>query len=174
MRAIPWVFSWTQSRVLLPAWYGAGSALAIYAQHRPSGWTDLQTMYRRWPFFAALIDNLELSLAKADMTIAARYAALVKDNRVRKTVFGRIQEEFSRTVHAVKKVTGHVKLLEGHPILRESIHVRNPYVDSLNALQIRHLALWRRSDLSVDERERVLKILLLTVNGLAAGMKSTG
>jgi phosphoenolpyruvate carboxylase len=174
MRAIPWVFSWTQSRVLLPAWYGAGSALANFAQHRPSGWKDLQTMYRRWPFFAALIDNLELSLAKADMTIAARYAALVKDSRVRKTVFGRIREEFDRTVHSVQRVTGHAKLLEGHPILRESIHVRNPYVDSLNALQIRHLALWRRSDLSVDERERVLKILLLTVNGLAAGMKSTG
>lgn len=174
MRAIPWVFSWTQSRVLLPAWFGAGSALESLGDERSRGWEDLQEMYRRWPFFAALVDNLELSLAKADMTIAARYAALVKDARVRDIVFGRIHDEYNRTVRSVRRVTGHPGLLSGHPVLRESIRVRNPYVDSLNALQVRHLALWRRPGLSASEQERILRILLLTVNGLAAGMKSTG
>lgn len=175
MRAIPWVFSWTQSRNLLPAWYGAGSALQEFLDEKgAAGRGLLADMYARWPFFAALLDNLELSLAKADLTIAEGYAALVKDRSLRSAIFGRVREEHRRTVGALRAITGHASPLEQSPVLRESIALRNPYVDSLSALQTRFLSLWRDPRRSPAERDKALGVLLVTINGIAAGMKSTG
>ncbi|MBL0351071.1 MAG: phosphoenolpyruvate carboxylase [Elusimicrobia bacterium] len=175
MRAIPWVFSWTQSRNLLPAWFGAGSALGNFLEEKGAfGRGVLADMYARWPFFAALLDNLELSLAKADLTIAEGYAALVKDRGLRSSIFERIREEHRRTVSALRSITGHASPLERSPVLRESIALRNPYVDSLSALQTRFLRLWRDPRRSPAEREKALGVLLVTLNGIAAGMKSTG
>jgi phosphoenolpyruvate carboxylase len=165
LRAIPWVFSWTQSRHLLSAWYGVGHAFEGHGR-----WADLREMYERWPFFATLVDNAELSLAKTDLYIAGRYASLVEDRGVRRKVFGAIEAEYHRSVRAVLRATGRRRLLANQPVLAESIRLRNPYIDPLNYLQIRFLRRWR--DDPGDERLR--RLLALTVNGIAFGMKNTG
>jgi len=175
MRAIPWVFAWTQSRHLLPAWYGAGAGLESYLrQHGAKGKARLVDMYARWPFFAALVDNLEMSLAKADLGVAETSAALVKDPALRRRLWAMIREEYQRTLAALRTITGHAAPLEKAPVLRESIALRNPYVDSLSALQNRFLKLWRDESRPAREREGALSVLLVTLNGIAAGMKSTG
>lgn len=175
MRAIPWVFAWTQSRHLLPAWYGAGTGLESFLrQHGREGKNRLVEMYDRWPFFAALVDNLELSLAKADLGVAETSAALVKDPALRRRLWSLVRGEYKRTLSALKAITGHAVPLEKAPVLRESIALRNPYVDSLSALQNRFLKLWRDESRPAREREAALSVLLVTLNGIAAGMKSTG
>lgn len=175
MRAIPWVFAWTQSRHLLPAWYGAGTGLESYLrQHGAKGKARLADMYARWPFFAALVDNLEMSLAKADLGVAETSAALVKDPALRRRLWAMVREEYKRTLSSLKTITGHAVPLEKAPVLRESIALRNPYVDSLSALQNRFLRLWRDESRPAREREAALAVLLVTLNGIAAGMKSTG
>jgi phosphoenolpyruvate carboxylase len=165
LRAIPWVFAWTQSRHLLSAWYGIGHALEAHGEIE-----QLREMYRRWPFFAALLDNAELSLAKSDLYIAGRYATLVRDAAVRKKVFGMIAAAHERAVQMVLSVTQRSRLLANQPVLAESIRLRNPYIDPLNYLQIRFLPRWRRA----KENENLRRLLALTVNGIAFGMKSTG
>jgi phosphoenolpyruvate carboxylase len=170
LRAIPWVFAWTQSRHLIPAWYGIGGALS---EALPGQRPLLRTMYREWPFFAMVLDNAELSLAKADMFIAGRYASLVKDDDLRERFFGRIEAEHKRSVSAVLAITGHKSLLANQPRLAESIRLRNPYVDPLHHLQIRYLDRWRQTP--PDQRtEAQRRLLAMTVNGIAFGMKSTG
>ncbi|MBX7259332.1 MAG: phosphoenolpyruvate carboxylase [Candidatus Hydrogenedentes bacterium] len=165
LRAIPWVFAWTQSRHLLSAWYGIGHALEMHGDL-----DQLREMYKEWPFFTAIIDNAELSLAKADLYIAGRYASLVQSERIRQSVFSRISEEYDRAVRNVLKVTRRRRLLANHPVLAESIRLRNPYIDPLNYLQIRFLPEWRRA----KDNESLRQLLALTVNGIAFGMKSTG
>lgn len=175
LRAIPWVFAWTQSRHFLPAWYGIGTALAAYGKrYGNDGWRLLQRMYVRWPFFSSIMDNAQMSLAKADMGIARRYAGLVKHARVRDDIFEKIQTEYRLSVEQTLRACGQRTLLEKAPVLAESIRLRNPYVDSLNALQVEYLGRWRRTHLPREEREALLRVLLITVNGVAAGMKSTG
>lgn len=170
LRAIPWVFAWTQSRHLLPAWYGIGSALADLTDAERDAMTAL---YRDWPFFSMLIDNAEVSLSKTDLYIAGRYASLVPDAKIRNAFLGRITEEYERTTRHVLAIAGHRRLLEKQPRLAESIRLRNPYVDPLHYLQIRFLKDWRRA--GADARtEEARRLLALTVNGIAFGMKSTG
>ncbi|HEU4618628.1 MAG TPA: phosphoenolpyruvate carboxylase [Gammaproteobacteria bacterium] len=173
LRAIPWVFSWTQSRHLLSAWYGLGFALERFAAERREQRALLRRMYADWPFFASLLDNAQQSLAKTDMHIAAQYAALVGDAGLRDGVFGRIRDEYERSVERVLDVCGERELLAGNPVLKESIQLRNPYVDPLNYLQIHFLGRWRAAS---DEAaaEKLRRLLALTVGGIAFGMKSTG
>jgi phosphoenolpyruvate carboxylase len=172
LRAIPWVFAWTQSRHLLPAWYGLGHALEKFAaDHSPHGLELLRRMYRGWPFFGILIDNAETSLAKTDLYITRRYAALVRPRSLGEEIFGRIREEFERSVRWVLEVSGSSVLLERQPVLAESIRLRNPYVDPLNFLQTRFLERWRQSR---RPRPELLRLLQITVGGIAFGMKSTG
>lgn len=172
LRAIPWVFAWTQSRHLLPAWYGLGHALETFAAgHAPHGTDLLRKMYGGWPFFGILIDNAETSLAKTDLYIANRYAALVRPRSLGEEIFTRIREEFERSVHWVLEISGSSTLLERQPVLAESIRLRNPYVDPLNFLQTRFLEMWRRSR---RHRPELLRLLQITVGGIAFGMKSTG
>ncbi len=173
LRAIPWVFAWTQSRHLLSAWYGLGHALEQFAAVEPDGLARLREMYRLWPFFKQLLDNAELSLAKTELGIAREYAALVRSPAVRKKIFGLIEAEFDRSVRMVLAVNRRRKLLENQPVLAESIRRRNPYVDPLNFLQIRFLARWRNAGES-QRTETLRRLLALTVNGIASGMKSTG
>ena len=170
LRAIPWVFAWTQSRHLLPAWYGIGHALESAG---PDGVDRLRTMYRTWPFFRMILDNAEASLAKADMYIASRYADLVRDAAVRDRIFGRIEGEYRRTIRMVLQVTGHSRLLDNQARFKESIKLRNPYVDPLHYIQIRFLDTWRKTD-PKHRTEEMRRLLALTVNGIAYGMKSTG
>ncbi len=173
LRAIPWVFAWTQSRQLISAWYGLGHALSDFAGRHSDGLTRLKTMYQRWPFFRQLLDNAEISLAKTELGIARDYAALVKSTVVRNKVFGMIEPEYQRSVSMVLNVTGRKQLLENQPVLAHSLEMRNPCVDPLNYLQIRFLKRWRAAG-EKQRTEQLRRLLALTVNGIAFGMKSTG
>jgi phosphoenolpyruvate carboxylase len=172
LRAIPWVFAWTQSRHLLPAWYGVGFALEEFRRrHAAEGLRVLRRMYEGWPFFTILINNAEASLAKTDLYIASRYAALVRPQALARSIFGRIREEYERSVRGVLEVSNSSRLLEHQPVLEESIRLRNPYVDPLNFLQTRFLEKWRAAP---DRQPEVFHLLQITVGGIAFGMKSTG
>jgi phosphoenolpyruvate carboxylase len=173
LRAIPWVFSWTQSRHLISAWYGVGAALQDFCKETPQGLEELRKMYRRWPFFRALLDNAEVSLAKTDLGIARQYAALVESAAVRNKIFGLIEEEYARSVQQVLDINERKNLLENQPTLAQSIRLRNPHVDPLNYLQIRFLSVWRKAG-EAQRTEQLRRLLALTVKGVAAGMKSTG
>jgi phosphoenolpyruvate carboxylase len=173
LRAIPWVFAWTQSRHLLSAWYGVGYALHRFERQERNGLAKLRDMHQNWPFFRTLVDNAEVSLAKADLGISRQYAALVRSARVRKRILGLIEAEHARSVRMVLAVTQRRALLENQPTLAQSIRLRNPYVDPLNFLQIRFLSVWRHAG-EKRRKEPLRRLLALTVKGVASGMKSTG
>ena len=177
LRAIPWVFSWVQSRYIISAWYGIGHALEQYiAERGASGMEELQEMYREWPFFRSLINNVQTSLAKTDLSMAAQYAELARDPELRRQIHGMIAAEHERAVSKVLEISAQKDLLDTHRVLRDSIRQRNPYVDPLNYLQVRFLEELRdrTSPPGEEERRQIDQILLLTVNGIAFGMKSTG
>jgi len=174
VRAIPWMFSWMQSRAIIPSWYGLGSAVDAFCAANSNGADLLTEMYREWRFFAALIENAELDLAKADMGIAALYASLVREADVRDEVFRLIRAEHARSTAAICSITGAQYLLERAPVMKLSIDRRNPYVDPLNFIQVTLLGRLRGLTPGSTEYDRVLDLLLATVNGIAAGMKTTG
>jgi phosphoenolpyruvate carboxylase len=173
LRAIPWVFAWTQNRCLIPAWYGLGTALS---ELPGDVWPALRKMYKEWPFFEAAIDNAALALAKADMFIAQCYAQLTEDSEIRQRFWALIAGERDRSREAILKITGGDELLSQTPWFQGSIEVRNPYIDPLNLIQIELLR--RRRALppgtSAAESEHLRHLLRLTVQGVAAGMRTTG
>ena len=170
LRAIPWVFGWMQSRHVLPGWFGVGHALERFVGTDNERLRLLQTMTSRFAFFSDLIGNVEIGMAKADLTIAQRYAALVSDEGIRERVFGMIVEEFERTRRMILKLTGQPELLSGNPVLARSIRLRNPYVDPLSLIQF---ALLRRKR-EGEESEDLNYALAATINGIAAGLRNTG
>jgi phosphoenolpyruvate carboxylase len=185
LRAIPWVFGWTQSRHLLPGWLAVGTALENFVKARPrENLRLLREMYRKWPFFHSTISNIEMTLAKADFQIARQYAARALDPRLGKRIFRALEEEYRRACRMVLQVTGERRLLDPAPVLQRSIAVRNPYVDPLSYLQIELLARRRqfaekseggaRGREEQEDREKLLYATLLTINGVAAGMRNTG
>ncbi len=176
LRAIPWVFAWTQSRHLLPAWFGLGHALEKFQRdHAPDGRDILRSMHEGWPFFFNLINNAEHSLAKTDLYIASLYAALVRPKGLGKKIFKLIEEEYHRSVRSVLETSRASALLAGQHVLAESIRLRNPYVDPLNFLQTRFLERWRRLPSGQRaSKDSILHLLQITVGGIAFGMKSTG
>jgi len=163
LRAIPWVFAWSQTRLNLPGWYGLGSGLAAVADT-----AVLRDMYRSWPLFRVLMDNAEMSLAKTDRSIASRYLALAGRDDLTEQVLA----EYDLTRRLVLEVTGHDRLLADRPVLSRAVTLRDPYVDALSYLQLRALAALR-GDQSQD-REQLERLLLLSVNGVAAGLQNTG
>ncbi|GAB3725021.1 phosphoenolpyruvate carboxylase [Nocardiopsis nanhaiensis] len=168
LRAIPWVFAWTQTRVNLPGWFGLGTGLAAVGDL-----PTLQAAYREWPLFASLLDNAEMSLAKTDRTIAERYLALGDRPELTETVL----REYDLTRDLVLKVTGHSRLLENRAILSRAVDLRNPYVDALSHLQLRALEALRGEEseaLSEQDQQHLERLLLLAVNGVAAGLQNTG
>jgi len=172
LRAIPWVFAWTQSRVGLPGWYGLGGAITDWAGDDASRWALLGTMYREWTFFKTLVDNAQLALRGADRLIARVYATLAaKPDRA--AVFPELEAEYRRTESALCRLTGQKDLLDEAPWLQRSIRVRNPYIDPMNYVQV---ALLRRLRASPDaaEAEEIRDAVRLSVNGVAAGLRSTG
>jgi phosphoenolpyruvate carboxylase len=174
LRAIPWVFAWSQSRANLPGWYGVGSAIEGYvATHGPAGLASLQESYRRWPFLAGVIDTAEMSLAKADMQVARRYAGLVPTSEAR-MVWLHIRREYRRTRDGILAVTGRDRLMDALPVLQRSIELRNPYVDSLSELQVRLLAQARALEPADPRRATLERLVYLTISGVAAGVQSTG
>jgi len=174
LRAIPWVFSWMQSRFNFPGWYGLGSGLGVILRRGPEGEALLREMYRQWPFFQTMIANAQLTMCKADMSIAGLYASLVEDAGIRERVLARIQGEFKLAEKAVLLVTGQGALLENEPVLARSIKLRNPYVDPLNFLQVEMIKRRRRGPRSQRDQKETRAVLELTINGIAAGLKNTG
>ena len=174
MRAIPWMFSWMQSRAIIPSWFGVGTAFDTYSKEKADGMTTLQEMYEKWPFFRAVVDNAQLDVAKADMGIAELYASLVENEAVRDEMFGRIQDEHSLTYQMICEVTKQPQLLENMSAIRTSIERRNPYVDPLNFIQVDLLRQLRTLQPESSEYQAILEAVLATINGIAAGMKTTG
>ena len=170
LRAIPWVMAWSQSRVMLPGWYGTGTAIEQWAGEDPKRMAVLADLYRRWPFFRTVMSNLAQVMAKADLDIAARYAELVEDDTLRDTIFGMIREEFDRTVRMHAAVTGSDHLLADNPALAESIRNRFPYLEPLNQMQVELLRRRRAG----DDSELVERGILLTMNGLATALRNSG
>lgn len=174
LRAIPWGFSWMQSRHVLPGWYGVGEALEAFATTLPR-LQLLQEMYQEWPFFNVVIDNAQLSLTKADMGIARLYADLVTDTAMREKIFGIIETSFNRTRTQILRITDQNQLLENDPKLQRSVERRNPYVDPLNFIQVGLLKKLRSMpDQSTPEAQELLSTIFLTINGVASGLKNTG
>jgi phosphoenolpyruvate carboxylase len=178
LRAIPWTFSWNQARILLPSWYGAGSGFSKYCEAHPGGrdkaLSRLRTMYRRWPYFRSVIDNLEQVLAKTDLHIAARYAELAREVPGASEVFLQIEKEFQRTLRAVRDVSGERVLLSRDPALRESLDRRAPYLDMLSYLQVELLERKKMPPRRKTERDQLDRAIHLTINGIAAGLRNTG
>jgi phosphoenolpyruvate carboxylase len=177
LRAIPWVFGWTQSRHLLPGWFGLGSALARFVEKRPrERWSLLRTMAASWPFFGSTLSNIEMALAKADFQIARQYGTRLVPREHRK-IFERIEAEYSLSRQKLLELTRQRELLEKTPVLKRSIEVRNPYVDPMSYLQVELLSRYRRARQSGGSDKKLseyLHALLLTINGVAAGMRNTG
>jgi phosphoenolpyruvate carboxylase len=173
LRAIPWVFAWSQARIELPGWYGLGAALEAHvAAHGEAGLATLGRLYARWPFFASLVDNAELALARADLGVARQYAALAGDTAT--GPWAAIEAEYARTVGWLARLTGRERLLDRDPELRRRMGLRDPYVDSLSELQVTLLARLRACEPDDPERLRLLRLVQLTVNGIAAGLQRTG
>jgi phosphoenolpyruvate carboxylase len=171
LRAIPWVFSWMQSRHTLPGWFGLGSAVVEHLADNPDDRQKLEAMYARWPFWTTLVDNAQMILAKADLTIARLYADLVEDREVGNRIFERINLEYQRTTEAIRMMTGQAELLDNMPVLKRSIERRNPYVDPLSFIQLVLLARLRST---ADPSDELQTAVLESINGIASGLKNTG
>ncbi|MBR9976073.1 MAG: phosphoenolpyruvate carboxylase [Bacteroidetes bacterium] len=173
LRAIPWVFSWTQSRNILSGWYGFGSALHRAVERKLLTWDDLRAWHREWPFFATLLGNIEMTLLKADMGIAREYLQLCDDADHAAELHGKISEEYQRSCEVVECITGG-DLLHENPSLRRSILLRNPYIDPISHLQVELLRRYRAASHDAELRTGLLDVLRASVNGIAAGMRRTG
>lgn len=171
LRAIPWVFAWTQSRQLLPAWYAAGTGLAGFVTKGEQNLRLLQQMYEKWPFFQSTIDNLQMALMKADITTAREYLTLVEDQNIAERTFTNILEEYERTKEILLRITGDKELLDQTPNIKESVYRRNPYVDPLNFLQVELIKELRNQG---GLNEDLLIEVLLTISGISAGLRNTG
>ncbi len=171
LRAIPWVFSWAQCRLMLPGWYGFGSAVETWvAEHPEKGMPFLRELYREWPFFRTLLSNMDMVLAKSSIAIASRYAELVPDVAMRETIFGRIRTEWHTSIEKLLDIMGQQRLLQGNPLLERSIRNRFPYLDPLNHVQVELLKEHRAQ----NPDEQVLRGIQLTINGISAGLRNSG
>jgi phosphoenolpyruvate carboxylase len=173
LRAIPWVFSWVQSRHLLPSWFPFGSAVEAFIRSHPDGLRTLRRLYAEFPWFHVMVDFLQMSLGMSDLRIARRYAALVRPRSLGKRMFAQLEQEFARSRRAVLQITGQRELLDSHYVLQNAIRLRNPYVDPISLLQVRFLK-QRRGLRQARARKPVDRALALTINGIAAGMRHTG
>jgi phosphoenolpyruvate carboxylase len=165
LRAIPWVFSWAQARVMLPGWYGAGQALAAFADRGL-----LREMAQAWPFFQATLSNMEMVLAKSDLQIARRYLTLVEDQAFGREIFGRIESAWKRTHDVLLEITGQTRLLENNPVLDASIRLRMPYIEPLNLLQVELIRRHRAG----ESDPRVQEGILLSINAVAQALRNSG
>lgn len=171
LRAIPWVFSWAQCRLMLPGWYGFGSAVdAFVKQHPDKGIALLQELYQEWPFFRMLLSNMDMVLSKSSIAIASRYAELVPDEKLRDSIFKRIRAEWQASIRALLDIMDQDRLLAGNPLLERSIRNRFPYLDPLNHVQLELL----RSHRAQDPDPQVLRGIQLTINGISAGLRNSG
>jgi phosphoenolpyruvate carboxylase len=171
LRAIPWVFSWAQCRLMLPGWYGFGSAVESWIKEHPDkGMPFLKELYRGWPFFRTLLSNMDMVLAKSSIAIASRYAELVPDVALRESIFGRIRREWRTSIEMLLNIMGQERLLQGNPLLERSIRNRFPYLDPLNHVQVELLKEHRAQ----NPDEQVLRGIQITINGISAGLRNSG
>jgi phosphoenolpyruvate carboxylase len=170
LRAIPWVFSWSQCRLMLPGWYGFGTAVSEYVAANPYGMATLRTMHGDWPFLQATLSNMEMVLAKSNIGIASRYSELVADADLRTAIFERLRKEWELSIAMLLAVTGREELLEQNPLLARSIQNRFPYLDPINHLQVELLRRHRGGDAD----ERVVEGIRLTINGIATALRNSG
>lgn len=170
LRAIPWVFSWAQCRLMLPGWFGFGTAIDRWLESHPDGMALLRQMHREWPFFAALLSIMDMVLAKTDIAIASRYAELVTDTALRDAIFPRLRDELQTTVERLLEITQAAELLDSNPLLKRSIRNRFPYMDPLNHIQVELLQRYRAG----DHEERTKRGIHLTINGIAAALRNSG
>ena len=170
LRAIPWVFSWAQCRLMLPGWYGFGAAVNAYIGADPNGLDELRAMFKHWPFFRTLLSNMDMVLAKSSIAIASRYAQLVPDEKLREAIFSRIAHEHRDSIAALNAIMGQSALLESNPLLDRSIRNRFPYLDPLNHVQV-ELLKQHRAQAGDD---KVLTGIQLTINGISAGLRNSG
>jgi phosphoenolpyruvate carboxylase len=171
LRAIPWVFSWAQCRLMLPGWFGFGTAVQAYLKAHPeNGLQVLQAMFKEWSFFSTVLSNMEMVLAKSDIGIASRYAQLVKDEALRDSIFPRLKAEHLATINVLKEISGQSELLADNPLLKRSIVNRFPYLSPLNHVQVELLKRYRLG----DPDERVRRGIHLSINGIAAGLRNSG
>jgi phosphoenolpyruvate carboxylase len=174
LRAIPWVFSWSQARIGLPAWFGLGSALAGFERaHGEGSMAQISELYRDWPFLTSAFDNAELILGRSEPKIAQLYAALA-GNGDGARLWRRIIDEYELSIRQLAKVTGRTELLAAEPLVGRSIRLRRPYIDPLSHIQVRFLARLRSLPADDPDRERFRRLVQLTVNGVAAGLQNTG
>jgi phosphoenolpyruvate carboxylase len=171
LRAIPWVFSWAQCRLMLPGWFGFGAAVQVWlADHPSDGMATLRRMHAEWPFFRTVLSNMDMVLAKSDIAIASRYAELVTDAALRTAIFERVREEWQRSIDMVCAIMDQTRLLEGNPLLARSIRNRFPYIDPLNHVQIELLRRHRAG----DSDPATVQGIHLSINGIAAGLRNSG
>jgi phosphoenolpyruvate carboxylase len=171
LRAIPWVFSWAQCRLMLPGWYGFGSAVEAWVKENPgTGMAFLKELYREWPFFRTLLSNMDMVLAKSSIAIASRYAELVADVALRDKIFECIRREWQSSIDTLLEITGQTRLLESNPLLERSIRHRFPYIDPLNHVQVELLKEHRAQNTD----EQVLRGIQITINGISAGLRNSG
>lgn len=178
LRAIPWVFSWMQSRFVFPGWYGLGAALQSAIDEGEAAVAQLKQMYAGWPFFRTTLDNAQMSLAKADMDIAAMYSSLVQDEALRVRIFGILKDEYDRTCRCICQIAGQAHILDNEAVLQRSIQLRNPYVDPLNYIQVDMIRRLRTMAASGEAdpalQEALHSVIELTINGVSGGIKNTG
>jgi phosphoenolpyruvate carboxylase len=170
LRAIPWVFSWAQCRLMLPGWYGFGSAVDGYLAGHPDGLATLRRMLKAWPFFRSLLSNMDMVLAKTDLAIASRYAELVTDAELRERIFGQIKAEWELTRKHLLAILEQDDFLADNPLLKRSLQLRSPYMDPLNHLQVELLKRHRAGETD----ERVARGIHLSINGVASGLRNSG
>jgi phosphoenolpyruvate carboxylase len=175
LRAIPWVFAWMQSRHIVPGWYSSHGGLHAYLALKPrAGMNILRDAYKNWFYFKALIDNIQMTLSKADMAIAQEYSMLLKNRKTRRKVYTRIRKAFDETARLIIKITGEKKLLDTNPTLQRSIRLRNPYVDPMSYIQVELLRRLRDESISDEEYHELKLAIFLSINGIAAGLRNTG
>jgi phosphoenolpyruvate carboxylase len=172
LRAIPWSFSWGQCRLTLPGWYGLGTAVAHLQQEFGEDAANqvLRQMVKQWPFFRTLLSNMDMVLAKSDLSLARRYAELVPNGKLRKRIFSAIESEWHRTHEALKTITGQASRLADNPALARSIEHRFPYIDPLHHLQVELIQRYRAG----SQAEKVRRGIHISINGIAAGLRNTG
>jgi phosphoenolpyruvate carboxylase len=175
LRAIPWVFAWTQCRVMIPAWYGLGTAVVEFAESTEKGWEKLCGMYQQWAFFKGTVDNAEQALAKASPSIAYIYSLLMENKEQHRAIWDRLVHEYEKTTKAVLLLNGNGDLLDATPWLASSIEERDPYVDPLNLIQVELMKRARQISTEHEEiPEKIRALLRQSIQGVSAGMRTTG
>ena len=174
LRAIPWVFSWTQNRQTISGWYGFGYAVKRCVDEKLTSWKELQLIFGEWLFFNSLVQNIEMVLFKTDMLIGEEYSSLADNNKEMKKIFELIRSEYLNSVEAVLKISNEKHLLESNKQLQQSLYLRNPYIDPISFIQIKFLKLFREKKLSHRKKEKVFSLLRSSVSGIASGLRNTG